>query len=521
LWAIIVTGAFLRILQIGSKSLWLDEAFSVWMAEQPAPEMLSWIVRIDQHPPLYYLLLRFWMCIGDDIVTVRAFSALASTLTIPVIYALGRRLFGAKVGLLAATILALSPFHVRFAQEARMYALLALNASLALWALARLLTDPRAASVPLGQQLICFWRTERAMSMRVGPVSVPDVLRAVETDLAWGAYIFFTAATVWTHNTAVFFLIAANLFVGGLMWVRVRWPGRKGQLQPPFLKNWMLAQTGVFLLWVPWLKPFVAQAVGVYEEFWLPSPTWKTVSVTIRDFLCAFLPERIFWASVIWAMYGAILIGGILHLRKRSMRLALLLTAFLTPLVGEWLVSLRRPIFYDRTLIWASIPLYLLLAVGIAQLRYRSYILTVVTIIVTMNGLGIREYWEHFEKEAWDDAALYVAQRAERGDLILFHATWVQIPFDFYFRELNQSVTERGVPVDLFERGILEPKMRVDDLPRLRALIRERDRVWLIYSHEWYTDPQGMIPATLQQELKLLDRRRFYGLQVRLYGRAP
>jgi len=127
LLAITALGGFLRLYQIGSKGLWLDEAFSVWLGWQPVGQMLSWLIRIDQHPPLYYLLLHVWMHLGDDAATVRALSALCGTLTIPVIYLLGRRLADEKVGLLAALILAVSPFHVRFAQETRMYTLLALT----------------------------------------------------------------------------------------------------------------------------------------------------------------------------------------------------------------------------------------------------------------------------------------------------------------------------------------------------------------------------------------------------------
>ena len=114
-------------------------------------------------------------------------------------------------------------------------------------------------------------------------------------------------------------------------------------------------------------------------------------------------------------------------------------------------------------------------------------------------------------------AAAYVSDRLQPGDLILFHATWVQIPFDYYFR---QTVQERGVPVDLFDRGVLEPKMTADDLPRMHALIQDRARVWLVYSHQWYTDPQGLVPAALDRALALQLRQRFYGLEVRLYSAA-
>jgi len=566
LLAIVALGGFLRVYQIGSKGLWLDESFSIWLGWQPVGEILSWLVNIDQHPPLYYTLLHLWMALGDDAAAVRALSALLGTLTIPVVYLLSRRLADDddKVGLLAALILAVSPFHVRFAQEARMYTLLTLNVSLALYALVHLLTDPRSAETGLGQQFVDLWQAWRAARAAEGEalpetagygrdfrestdwVSAPTrrrwlPLQAIETDLAWLGYVVFTTAAMLSHNTAVFFPIATNLFVLGLLLMRVSSFKVSGfrfgkpetlnlkpetlepetsasALRPPSLRNWLLAQVGVFLLWSPWLAAFVIQSTGVYREFWIPSPTWETIVYTVGAFLSAFLPQRVRLPEVVWGLYGVLALLGLVHFRRRSARIALLLVTFLTPVVGEWLVSLRRPIFYDRTLIWASIPLYLLLAAGIGQLRYRPYILAGALMVLTVNGLSLREYYAHFEKEQWDDAAAFVAERVEPDDLILFNATWVQIPFDFYFRFHNRPVAEHGVPVDLFDRGILEPKMAEDDLPRLRALIRGHERVWLVYSHDWYTDPQGLIPPALEEELDMLDRWSFYGLQVQLYG---
>lgn len=543
LLAITALGGALRFYQIGNKGLWLDEAFSVWLGWQPVGEMLAWLLRIDQHPPLYYALLHFWMALGDDAATVRALSALLGTLTIPVMFLLGRRLADDKVGLLAALILAASPFHVRFAQETRMYTLLTLNAALALYCLARLLTDPRAAGVPLGQQFIDLWQTWRStraaeretltetvgyardLRGRTDWVQAPTrhrwlSLRTIETDLAWLGYMCFTAATLLSHNTAVFFPFAVNLFVLGLILRYRRLPASPDStsLVPPSLGNWIAAQVGTFLLWSPWLMAFVIQSIGVYREFWIWPPTWLSIIETIGSFLCAFLPRQVRWLDALWMVYVALLALGIVHFRRRPAHIALLLVVFTTPFVGELLVSLRRPIFYDRTLIWTSLPLYLLLAAGLRQMRYPPYILASLCVILAANLVSVRNYYVHFQKEEWNKAAAYVAERVEPDDLILFNATWVQIPFDFYFRFYGRPVAEHGVPVDLFDRGILEPKMTESDLPRLRALIRGRERVWLVYSHDWYTDPQGLIPQTLDRELRLLSRRDFFGLQVRLYG---
>jgi mannosyltransferase len=526
LLAIIALGALLRFYHIGDKSLWIDEAFSLWMARQPPGEMLEWLVRIDQHPPLYYLLLHVWMRLGDGEATVRALSALCSTLTIPLIYLLGHRLAGSKLGLLPALILAVSPFHVHFAQEARMYALLTLNASLAMLALACLLADPRAATLTLGRQIVDFARSWRA-NRRSPP------LRTVETDLAWLTYITFAAATLLTHNTAILFPIAANLLVLGLFVAKI--PNR-GSPQSPisnlFLRNWLLAQAATFLLWSPWLPAFIRQSAGVYREFWLPPLSWLTFGEVLLDFISEFLPLPIPIIGTIICLYLVLAALGSVALRRWRTPAAFPLAFFVTPFAGEMLVSLRRPILYGRTLIWISLPLYLLLAAGVRYFEpqrrkalgggWRSlYAIAVVLAMLGLNGLSLHAYYTDFPKEEWDEAATLVAERVEPGDLILFNATWMQIPFDYYFRRLSDvSVVEHGAPVDLFDRGVLEPKMAESDLPRLRSLVGGRDRVWLVYSHYWYTDPDGLISPALEEDLDLQRRWELGEVEVWLYA-AP
>lgn len=534
--AIIALGAILRFYRIGHHGLWIDEAFSVWMGRQPVGEMLDWLVRVDQHPPLYYLLLHLWMGLGDTEAIVRIFSALCATLTIPVVYVFGRRLLGARAGLLAALILAVSPFHVRLAQEARMYALLALTASVALYALARLLTDPRAATVKIGRQAAAAWRTWRATRRQ-------PRLRDIETDLAWLAYILLTAATLLTHNTAVFFPFSTNLLVLGLLLrqspVSSLWPQASNLKPKTFLRNWLLAQAGVLLLWLPWLPAFVAQSTAVYDDFWLPVPTAQTVINTFGVFASDMLPRTPGALAGARVLFIGFAVAGILSLRRRPAPLWFLLTMLVTPIAGEWLVSLRRPIFYDRTLIWASIPFYLLLASGILRLRFeppgpkdgdikgslrlggeKIPAIAALLALLALNGLSLHAYHTSFQKEQWRGAASLVAELAQPGDLVLFNTALGQMPFDYYFAQLNDiPVVERGVPGDLFDRTVLEPKMAESDLPHLRSLVAGRRRVWLVYCHHWYTDPQGLVPAQLDQALEPRGRWTFYGVQVQFYSR--
>jgi mannosyltransferase len=91
----------------------------------------------------------------------------------------------------------------------------------------------------------------------------------------------------------------------------------------------------------------------------------------------------------------------------------------------------------------------------------------------------------------------------------------VEVPFNYYFRTYEKlysiQVEKQGVPLDLFDSGILEPEMTANEIPRLISLLRGHNRVWLVYSHDSYTDPMGLIPQMLASQMKITRTRDFYG----------
>lgn len=550
-WLVIIItliGGFLRMLLLDAKGLWLDETLSVWFASNSIPEMLQWVIRIDQHPPLYYLLLHYWMALkGATAYDVRLLSVVFGTVTIPIIYLIGKRLSGTMMGVAAAVILALSPFHIYFAQETRMYTLLMFNAAVAIYALVRLLSDSRS-TLPIGSQFrdalrLKFWRnpvppeqssrSEREFSYKDETRNHSGwrawILRhrwlpiqAIETDLAWVAFIVFSAATMLSHNTAVFFPLTTNIIVLGLMFFqRIRKPDTLPVFQVPSFWNWIKAQVAVLVLWSPWIIPFIKQTKTVYQRFWIPEPTWDLIAQVLRSFLNASAPLPTGQSTLIWSLYLLVLCLGLVHFRRKFSQLLFLAALFIIPFLGELIVSIWRPIFWGRTLIWTTIPLFLLLAAGVAQFRFRFLVIMVLGSLATINMFSASDYFRFYQKEDWSSAAGYVALFAEKDDLILFNSNFVEIPFNYYFETYEEGysirVEKRGVPLDLFESGIPEPRMTTNDIPALISLLSEHKRVWLVYSHDSYTDPMGLIPQTIASQMTLVRTREFYGGQVQLY----
>ena len=139
-----VAGAALRFATIDGQSLWYDEAVTAQLLRMDFGDMLDAIRYSESTPPLYYALAWLWTQLsGTGETGLRSLSALLGVATIPVVWALGRRLGGDRTGLIAAGLTALSPMLIWFSQEARSYALLALLGALSALLWLRALESPR------------------------------------------------------------------------------------------------------------------------------------------------------------------------------------------------------------------------------------------------------------------------------------------------------------------------------------------------------------------------------------------
>ena len=172
-------------------------------------------------------MLHYWIQIaGRSEVALRLLSVVFSLLTIGVVYRLAARLFGPGTGLMAALLLAFSPFHIAAAQEARMYTMLAFLGAWSMSALVRLFDDTAAAH------------------------------RAVLS------YVLATAMMLYTHAYGFFVLGAQMLFVGGAA-ILLNGAGQR-------CKRAALAQALAFILFLPWLPLFFVQLFHVQDNFWIP-----------------------------------------------------------------------------------------------------------------------------------------------------------------------------------------------------------------------------------------------------------
>jgi uncharacterized membrane protein len=154
---LLVIGIFLRFLNLTHLVYWHDEVFTsmritghtsqqlaetFFVGQEVEPQALQTVQQFTpevnlaqviermgiedaQHPPLYYVTLRFWVqLLGNTIAVIRSWSALIGVLTLLCLYWLCRELFPSPITTVVAIgLLAVSPVHVLFAQEAREFSL--------------------------------------------------------------------------------------------------------------------------------------------------------------------------------------------------------------------------------------------------------------------------------------------------------------------------------------------------------------------------------------------------------------
>jgi mannosyltransferase len=121
-----VLGGALRLYGLGTPSLWLDEILSYDMAARAArAPWTAWIVGSEfENGPLFFASLLAGRAAGGRDASVRLGAAVVGTATIPLVALAGALAGGVEVGVAAAWLLAVAPFHVYYSREGRPYALL-------------------------------------------------------------------------------------------------------------------------------------------------------------------------------------------------------------------------------------------------------------------------------------------------------------------------------------------------------------------------------------------------------------
>jgi mannosyltransferase len=166
-----------------------------------------------------------------------------------------------------------------------------------------------------------------------------------------------------------------------------------------------------------------------------------------------------------------------------------LLTWILLPLLGVWLISLRQPIFTNRYLVWAAPAFYLLAAGGLITLWRqgrggRLAAVGLALVLIVGDGRALIHQATRSIKPDFRAAANYVRGHYAPGDLILFHLSYIEQNFAYYY---GDDYSGRGAPAAGNE-------MSEQDIGfYIQTQTNGYDRVWLVQSESNMWDPRGLV----------------------------
>jgi hypothetical protein len=236
-YVIVAVAAGIVFFSYTRSALWLDEALSVNVARLPLRD-LTGALKHDGAPPLYYVVLHVWTGVfGTGNVAARSLSALCMAGAVVATWFAARRFGGAKTAWLATVVMAVNPYAIRYATEARMYAL-------------------EILLVAYG--IVAFQRAvERPSTSRVAVFGV------------------IVALFVYTQYWAFYLVFVVVLLLVAMLWrPAVHNAARR-----------LLVATGAGVLtFVPWLPTFLFQRAHTGTPWGTPVLPGIPIGYTLRDF---------------------------------------------------------------------------------------------------------------------------------------------------------------------------------------------------------------------------------------------
>ena len=476
LLVVLILIAFGRgVLGLGAKSLWWDESLSLHRAQQDLPTILSnqitltdniqQVITVDNHPPLYFLLLGLVVRIlGKTEFALRFLSLACAVLTVPLLYATARRLIprGHVAGLAAAALGALSPMYLWYGQEARMYTMVAFLS------------------------LLSFYLYFRAF------------FESNQSRLGWiAAYVGISALLVLTHYLGALLIIAESV---GLAVVLVR---KKTSRRLAIAAVVILLAVSLGSL----INAFRSMPAGTTPFGSRFIPLWELLRDLLNSFSLGLSVDVADWYVVaIDLLFLLFALLGLAWLVRHERRAAWLLAGYLAvPIASIYLLSFVRPAYMNsRHLILVTPAFYLLTGAGLAAAIWTArptgerqvsriahrlsghpaarwmghvapYLLLAASCLLLV-GIGYSTYNYIFDprynKDPHREWGAYLREHVRPGDVVIVDPPHIAELYEYY---AGSDIPWVGLPLLNLPRS--------STVTKLQELVGSYDRVWLALSH--------------------------------------
>ena len=467
--ALLAGAAYLRFHLLAHKSFWFDEGFSVGIARLDWSNFLHLLWVREANMGLYYVLLKLWLVFGMSEFYVRTLSVVFGLAAIPVVYALGARLFGSRAGLIAAGLLSINAFHVRYSQEARGYTLLVFLSALCSLLWVRCIEHP--------------------------------------TQRNWRLYTLASVLIVYSHFYGILVVVAHWLSL--MLLPRENRPGGAPLRYLRFFAYGMLP-----------IAIFVWRA-GTTAMNWLPRPN----GAILRHFFQSLVGNG---GPILLGLYILAWIAAA-YARLRSDRLQrwrydslFLWLAF--PIAAVVAGSQFKSIFLARYLIVCLPASVLLAAAGMARLRTAVQ----AGLLVAIGALSLAGVFAYYQRDFdvgrdnWRAATHFVLANAQPGDGIFFYTAPGRMTFEYY-RLLSGKTGPEVIYPSSGEKMTYRDFLVTPLAEVLQTPLPQPKRLWLFLNNHRAGGHMDMgsevLCAWYGTRYRLLSKRSVDGIDLLLYER--
>lgn len=472
-----------RLFHLGYQSIWGDEYLTLakYSVGNSLADLLRNIWATATHPPVYFVITHYWFKLGHSEFMMRFPSMLFGVAAVPLVYALTSRLFDRRTAALAALVAALSPIHIWYSQEARMYSLqVLLGLASTYW----------------------FVRAWQSRSSR---------------DIA--LYALFTVLGMYTHTNTFYLLVAQGLFVlvsAGRDWRRMgRWvsvQAASGVLFLPWLLDALGARTQGVHIGYERGSGLIDAGYGLYTfavGFTLGPSVAELHTISARQAIMGYLPAIVIPGLV----FGALAVLGLARARRGNpWAFRFLMVNLIVPPALALAMSIYPGVpLNPRYLLIAVIPYWIAIALGIRASAGRRLLYPLPALAVLIVGVSLYDHYfaTGYMKQDMRAAVSALNENAGPGDVLIVSSVELGGPLRYY-------LTSRDLPFYGYPpgAGLVNPA----DVGRdLRRLVSGRRRAWLLLGRTWSSDPHGLIRSTLDARYPARTRAEFHGVSLYCY----
>ena len=497
---IVLAGVALRVYHLDAQSFWYDEGNSARIAERSLQLIIAGAAG-DIHPPLYYIVLHYWRALfGESEFALRMLSVLCGVGLVIFTYLLARRLFNPRVGLIAAALMACSPFAVYYSQEARMYVMLALEAVVSTWALTGILDfrltiddSPRSSIVNRQSSILL--------------------------------YVLATAAGLYTQYAYPFVMIGQGVAV--LVWLT----GAKGK-QLRMLAMYAAVNVAAIGLFAPWLPVAIHQVTSwsvtpqSYQlgQAMLDAYRWLVVGRTLPLDQATLPLVAVGVLALLGVLFGLLRRNEAPGLRRMWPTLLLFLLA-VTPFVLLFVFHLYREAYLKFVLVCVA-PLLILSARGIegcadlvASLRGSPRRVVWGGIAVALMAGLVILWWPSLQnlytnpayaRDDYRGIARTIEAQARPSDAVLLNAPNQWEVFTYYHRDGAPAIPLTYHPLN---------EAAVDQ--EMQTIAAQYTRLFVLYYGEHESDPNDWFERWMGEHAFKADEQWVGNIRLGVYATQP